>query len=100
MYIANVAQAQLPVAPRQYVLAHRLPPHIKFGARVMVETDLERLLEDGARRLRLQRALRFGLIALGCGVLVAALAIFLLRMFPLQGAMPGLQMTLIQLAIA
>lgn len=66
----------------------------------MTESDLERLLQDGARRMQLQRALRLGLGALGGGILLATLAIFLLRLFPLTGTMPGVQSALIQLVLA
>lgn len=67
----------------------------------MTETDLQRLLDDGARRLSLERALRLGLAALGGGVLLATISIFLMRLFPLSsGAMPGAQTALIQAALA
>src|SRR5437868_3093483 len=81
-------------------LAPILPPYIRFRANEMTETDLETLLHDGARRLRLQRALRMGLAALGGGLLLAAVLIFLFRLFPLNSStMPGAQMALIQFAL-
>jgi len=60
----------------------------------MTEADLGRLLQEGARRIQLQRALRLGMVALGAGILLATLGIFLLRLFPIGGQMPVIQLAL------
>lgn len=101
MYKVLQEVSRLPAAEAPGDLARLLPLYIRFGVReAMTEADLGRLLQVGARRIQLQRALRLGLGALGGGILLATLGIFLLRLFPISGAMPGAQMTLIQLALA
>jgi disulfide bond formation protein DsbB len=51
----------------------------------MSEAGLETLLEHGVRRLRMQRALRAGLLALGVGLLAAAALIFAARLAAVSG---------------
>jgi len=66
----------------------------------MTEIDLETLLERGARRLRLQRALRVGLATFGISLIGATVAVFIVRLFPFsEAAMPGIERAFLQLAL-
>ena len=66
---------------------------------LMTESDLDRLMIQGARRLRLQHAVVVALVVFGLSVLAAAVATFAVRLFMAPGALGNFEDLLVHGAL-